>query len=146
MASKQNKNARLYDLYQAEREGVPFRPGAKDGSIPTHPVVPCPDIPEQGNSGVQDLCDKWLTRRRIMHDLHECDVGPGGALYGIKGAGDIIGVLRGGRHFEIECKRGRGGRLSKKQQERQEKVLQSNGIYVIVHGIPELEHYFKGLL
>jgi len=63
--------------------------------------------------------------------------------YGIPGAGDIIGLLPNGRHFEIECKAGKGGRLSKKQQERREKILNSNGIYVIIHGTNELEYYWK---
>jgi len=144
----QEKNARLFELYRAERDGVTFRPGAKDGSIPTHPVVPFPDIPE---SQVLSDCLAYLRARRIVCD--RMNVGAGHLegrdqfhTYGIPGAGDIMGLLRDGKHFEIECKRGKGGRLSKKQQERQEKVLQSNGVYVIVHGIPELEYYFKGLI
>ena len=62
---------------------------------------------------------------------------------GIIGAGDIIGILPNGRHFEIEVKAGRGGRLSKKQQERQAKVCQALGVYIVVHGLPELEHYME---
>lgn len=148
MKSATNKNARIFGLYQAERDGTKFKPGAKDGSIPTHPVVPCPDMPE---AAVLCQCMAWLKRHRIMAD--RMNVGAGHLedrkqfhTYGIPGAGDIMGILPTGIHFEVECKRGRGGRLSEKQQERQKKVLTTNGVYVIVHGIPELELKFKGLI
>lgn len=59
--------------------------------------------------------------------------------YGIIGAGDILGLLPDGRHFEVECKRGRGGRLSEEQQKRWKKIRENNGLYVVVHGVRELE-------
>ncbi|KKK92188.1 hypothetical protein LCGC14_2705410, partial [marine sediment metagenome] len=71
--------------------------------------------------------------------------GPGHARYGIKGAGDIIGVLSG-VHFEVECKKGKGGRLSVNQQKRMRDVRAAGGVYQVVHGIPEMGHYFEGLL
>ena len=61
--------------------------------------------------------------------------------YGIKDGGDIQGLLSNGIHFEIECKRGKGGRLSKGQQKRMREIQESNGLYFVVHGVPELEYY-----
>lgn len=152
--SKTNQCRGLFGLYKAQRDGVSFKPGAKDGSIPTHPVVWCPDIPELGKDGVTDLCYKWLTVRRILVD--RMNVGVGSIrrddekehkyTFGIPGAGDLLGILPTGIHFEVECKQGKGGRLSEKQQERQRKVLTPGGMYVIVHGIPEMEYYFKGII
>lgn len=67
--------------------------------------------------------------------------------YGIRGAGDIIGELQNGMHFEIECKRGSGGRLSLEQQKRMRDVSQiREGYYFVVHGVEELEYYFKDLI
>ena len=146
--SKTNVCNGLFGLYQAQKHGTSFKPGAKDGSVPTHPVVPCEDLPE---ASVLTQCVSWLRVHRVMCD--RCNVGAGHLegearfhVYGIPGAGDIIGVLPNGAHFEVECKRGKGGRLSKKQQERQEKVLTNNAYYFIVHGVNEMEHYFKGLV
>lgn len=148
MSKATNKNARIFNLYQAERDGTKFRPGAKDGSIPTHPVVPCDDVLE---ANVLTQCILWLRKHQIMCD--RMNVGAGHLedrrqfhTYGIPGAGDIMGILPNGIHFEVECKRGKGGKLSEKQQERQKKVLTTNGVYVIVHGLPEMEYYFKGLI
>jgi hypothetical protein len=143
--SKKQKLADAHLVYTAAKQGTRPKRGAKDGSIPTHPVVPCPDLSELGKGGVQDLCYKWLKARRIMCDCHACSR-KGGVLYGIKDSGDIHGILPDGRHFELECKRGRGGRLKKGQQERMVDVRHTAGLYFVVHGIPELEHYFKGIL
>jgi len=117
---------------------------AKDGSIATHPIVPVPDLLE---SVVLKDCLSWLKKYRIFcnrHDAGAGDVsGAGYATYGIKGAGDIIGLLPNGIHFEIECKRGSGGRLSKGQQKRQKDIQINNGLYHVVHGVGELEYFFK---
>ncbi len=86
-----------------------------------------------------------------MADRHDCGsgdiAGAGQATYGIRSAGDIIGLIPvTGQHFEIETKRGHGGRLSKGQQERKRKVEASGGLYFVVHGLPELEFYFGDLI
>jgi len=73
-------------------------------------------------------------------------VGAGQAVYGIKHAGDIIGILPNGVHFEIETKRGKGGKLSKGQQERMADVRATGGVYLVVHGVNELEFLMKGLI
>ncbi len=120
---------------------------ARDGSIPTHPVVPAPDILE---SDVVKDCMDWLKSHRIFYDRHDCGAGnvsgAGYATYGIKDSGDIHGILPSGVHFEIECKRGKGGRQSAGQQKRMVDVRATNGVYLVVHGVAELEFLMKGLV
>lgn len=139
---KKTKTQKLHEawlIYDAKKHGQkPKRPAA-DGSIATHPIVPVPDLPE---SEVLAQCLKWLKARRIFCDRHDVgtgDLGYGYAQYGIKGAGDIIGILPNGRHFEIEIKAGKGGRLSTGQQKRMRDVRATGGVYLIVHGVFELE-------
>jgi len=62
--------------------------------------------------------------------------------YGIVGSGDIIGLLPSGRHLEIECKSGRGGRLSTAQQKRMADIRGNNGLYLVVCSVEELEQCF----
>ncbi|MCP4596228.1 hypothetical protein [Neptuniibacter sp.] len=128
-------------LARAARTGEPPEKVRKDGSIATKPVVYC--RPDTEREVVTD-CIHWLTRYRIFanrHDVGAGNLGAGYATYGIKGAGDIIGLLPDGTHLEIECKKGIGGRLSKGQQKRMEDIRRNNGIYLIIHGIPELAYY-----
>lgn len=148
--SKQDKLAEPYTLYQAAKTGQPPKRGARDGSIPTKSVVPCPDLPE---AEVLKQCLTWLRARRVFCDRHDCGSGPGHVRYGILGAGDIIGILPYrdeyglyGYHFEVETKKGRGGRLSEDQQERMRGVRAAGGKYFVVHGTNELAYYFKGLI
>lgn len=149
MKSKTQKLAEAHIVYQAAKTGTKPKHQPKDGSIPTHPVVSCPDLPERE---VLKQCLKWLRARRVFCDRHDCGSGPGQARYGIKGAGDIIGILprrpggSWGVHFEIETKKGRGGCLSKDQQDRMRDVEAAGGVYEVVHGIPEMEYYFEGLI
>ena len=149
--TKLQKCADYHDAYKAIREGKPVkRYGRKDGSIATHPIIPCYDHPEKE---VLKQCLFWLGRKRIFCNRMNVGVGDMGTghiySYGIRGAGDIMGLLPNGRHFEIECKRGKGGRLSFAQQQRKENIKGNCGIYLIVHGIEELEymnkmyHYFN---
>lgn len=121
------------------------RIGRKDGSIATKPVVPCPDLPEKE---VLKQSLTWLHKHGIFCNRHDVGGGYLGdgtayATYGIVSAGDIIGMLkhRGGQHFEIECKRGMGGTLNKLQRKRMKQVRDNKGIYLIIHGIEELEFY-----
>lgn len=143
MKTRKQKLADSYTAYEAAKQGTRPQRGTKDGSVATHPVVPCPDLPERGKGGVQDLCHKWLISRRILCNTHECGKGPGHAIYGIKHSGDIHGYLPDGRGFEIECKRGNGGHQSKGQQERMADVRATGGEYWVVHGVPELEMYYQ---
>lgn len=139
--TKQDIGAAYARLAHAQRTGEPPTKVRKDGSIVTKPVVPCPYLPERD---VVKQCIGWLRRNRIFcnrHDVGSGDFGHGYATYGIMGAGDIIGLLPDGTHLEIECKHGRGGSLSKGQQKRMKDIRENNGIYLVVHGISELEYY-----
>jgi len=120
------------------------RIGRKDGSIGTKPVVPCPDLPE---SDVLKGCLSWLRKHRVFCNRNNVGAGTMGASgfysYGIKNGGDIIGLLPTGQHFEIECKAGYGGTLSKGQRKRMKDIRDNRGLYFVVHGVPELEYYFE---
>lgn len=144
---KHQKFSDCFEAYQHMKNNTRPKSRRKDGAIQTHPIIDVPDILEYE---VQDECCKWLKQHRIFHDAHGCGsgdlVGAGQARYGIKDAGDIIGILPNGIHFEIECKRGRGGRLSKGQQDRMRDVRANNGVYLVIHGVTELEYYFRGLI
>ena len=146
--SKDQKFGDWFDAFKAIQGGKKVKRSiAKDGSIPTHPVVPVFNLLE---AEVLKTCLKWLKIAGIFcnrHDAAAGDIAGGGyATYGILGAGDIIGLLPSGQHFEIECKRGKGGRLSLRQQKRMKDIRKNNGIYYVIHGLPELEHYFKELI
>ncbi len=148
MTKRRTRKQKLNDIadaIQCIREGKKVkRLRAKDGSIATHPVVPCRDISE---AEVLKLCLMWFVSHRIFCNRMNngtFELGGRWHTYGIKGAGDIIGMLPvSGRHFEVECKKGKGGRLSEAQQKRMRDVRAAGGIYMVVHGVPELEYYFQ---
>ena len=142
--TKKDKLNEAAAFYNAIRTGS--RPRQKRGPISTRPTIPCLAKPEWE---VQAECVKWLRARRIFCDPHDCgsgDFGHGYATYGIKYSGDIHGYLPGGKGFEIECKTGKGGRLSVGQQKRMEGVRAAGGVYLVVHGVEELEYLMKGLI
>lgn len=145
--TKKQKLDNCYEVYHHAKHGTRPTRKARDGSIPTHPVVPVPDILERD---VLKECIKWLKSHHIFCDRHDCGAGnvsgAGYATYGIKHAGDIHGILPNGIHLEIECKRGKGGRLSIWQQKRMADVRATNGVYLVVHGVAELEFLMKGLV
>jgi hypothetical protein len=151
---RQTKQQKFNDLANAVRQiraGEPVkRIGRKDGSIATKPVVPCPDLPE---NTVKVDCIDWLRGHGVFcngHDVGGGYLGDGTAyaIYGIPGSGDIHGILksRNGQHFEIECKKGTGGILKRNQQKRMKDVRANYALYFVIHGVPELEYYFKGLI
>lgn len=144
---RQTKLQKCNDLANAIgqiRRGEPVkRIGAKDGSIRTHPVVHI-DYPGLEKRVLGD-CLYWLKKHHILHNRHDAgsfqnEFGQW-ATYGIKGAGDIIGLNKSGIHFELECKRGKGGRLSVGQQKRMQIIRENNGIYLVIHDLQELEYY-----
>ena len=146
--SKQKANHSFFSAYQAVRKGEAPKRRAKDRSVPTHPTIPCPEVKE---SVVLQQVQLWLKRHRICAD--RMNVGAGHLegtdrfhTYGIPGAGDIMAILPGGIHCEIECKAGAGGRWSEDQQKRCKKVLDAGGIYVIIHGIPELADWYENFV
>ena len=143
--SRKQKLDDSYTVYEAAKTGQRPKVRAKDGSIQTHSVVPV----NKGQSEAKVLvgCLDWLKARRVFCDRHDCGSGHGHAIYGIKHSGDIHGILSDGRHFEIEVKRGGGGRLSAGQQDRMARIHNLTvGLYFVVHGVEELEHYMGGLV
>lgn len=146
--TKKQKFDNYYEAYHHMKHGTRPTRKAKDGSIPTHPVVPvrCP-YPEKD---VLHDCLVWLRRHRTFCDRHDCGAGnisgAGYATYGIKDSGDIHGILPSGVHFEIECKRGKGGRQSAGQQKRMADVYATNGVYLVCHGVAELEFLMREIL
>ena len=144
--TKADKFDDLADVIKCINEGKKVKriKRYKDGSIPTKPVIPCPNAPEKD---ILKQCLEWLKKQGIKADRHDAGTfqnsrGQWGT-YGIKGAGDLIGLLPSGRHFEIECKAGKGGKLSKGQQKRQHDINENNGIYLIVHSLLELQVLWK---
>jgi hypothetical protein len=122
--------------------------GRKDGAVGTKPTVPCDNVLE---SVVLEEVEKWLGRHQILYDRNNTgsgDIRGDGRTfrYGIKHAGDILGCLPNGIHFELEVKRGKGGTWSEGQQKRSGKVKCNNGVYLLIHGVPELETMFLPLI
>jgi len=155
MMKRQTKLQKFNDLANAVgqiRRGEKVkRVGAKDGSIRTHAVVPVD--PKKLEREVLVDCLSWLHKHHIFCQRHDAgtfqnDCGQWGT-YGILNSGDIHGILKenqyhfGGRYFEIETKRGSGGRLSEGQQQRRKDVRDNGGLYFVCHGVEELEYYIE---
>ena len=113
----------------------------KDGSIPTKPVVVVDETKLERD--VKADCLEWLKKHHVFCNLHGCGsfINEHGQqrMYGIKNSGDIHGMLShyDGKHFEIECKRGSGGRQSVGQQKRM-KDVRDNGGNIILEVLYEL--------
>jgi len=143
---RQSKAQKFNDLANAidqiRRGEKVKRIGTKDGSIATHATIDVPDVLEK--IVLQD-CLKWLQKKGIMADRNNTGAGEMGTSgfynYGIKNGGDIVGLTKQGVHFEIEAKRGKGGRLSIGQQKRMKDVRDNGGIYLVVHSWQELKYY-----
>ena len=144
MKTHKQKLTDCHTAYKAAKTGT--RPQTQTKSISTHPVV---SVPNKSEAKVLAECLHWLKQHRVFHNRHDCgagDLGHGFATYGIKHSGDIHGILLSGVHFEVECKRGGGGRLSEGQQQRMWDVRATGGEYWVVHGVEELVHYMRGLV
>lgn len=147
---KRTKALKIKDCFDAYKcmkiNQPPKRSTYKDGSIPTKPTTLTDK--NQSEAEVLQECLKWLRKKGCVADRLNVGSGQLGSsgyrTYGIIGAGDIVGILPNGIHFEIECKAGKGGRLSISQQRRQFKVQRNNGLYFVCHGVKELE-YLMGL-
>jgi hypothetical protein len=139
---------KFHELFDAfKRDTGDPRTGRKDGSIGTKPTIPCEDVLE---NVVQEECIEWLGKHGIIGDRNNVGTfsvpGSGMRRFGIKDAGDWIGLLPNGRHIEIEFKRGKGGSLSNGQQKRKRKIMSNNGVYLIVHSAEELEKLLMPIL
>ena len=147
MTKRQTRKQKYNDLAnvigQIRRGEKVKRIGTKDGSIRTHPMVPVDS--KKLEYEVKADCIEWLRKRHIFCNSHGCGsfINEHGQqrMYGIVNSGDIHGLNKQGIHFELETKRGSGGRLSKGQQKRKQKIQKNNGIYLIIHGWQELEYY-----
>ncbi len=143
---KQQLGTGIVKMIRAKKAGIPYKPGRKDGGIATKPVVPCPDILE---AEVLKECISWLKRHRVgvqRMNVTAIDIdGAGIRQYGIKGAGDLLCAYRG-QYIEVECKRGRGGVLSLDQQKHRDWVHLYDSIYLIIHGVPELEYFMLPII
>lgn len=152
MTKRRTKSQKCKDYFDAfkciKKNKKVKREGTKDGSIATCPIA---DVdPDLSEASVLKECISWLQYHGILCNRNNVGAGEMGTSgfysYGIRGAGDIVGLLKTGQHFEIECKRGAGGRLSLIQQKRMKQIIENNGLYFVVHGIEELECYFKELI
>jgi hypothetical protein len=146
---KQKYNDLANAVGQIRRGEKVKRIGAKDGSIRTHPMVPV-DFKLLEHEVLAD-CLAWLKKHHVFCNRHDAGTfqnerGQWGC-YGIINSGDIHGMLKpNGRHFEIETKRGSGGRLSVGQQKRLKDVHDNGGLYFVCHGIEELEFLIGDLV
>jgi len=149
MTKPQTKLQKFNDLanayHQIRRGEKVKRIGGKDGSIRTHSVVPVDS--KKLEHEVLDDCLSWLKKHHVFHNRHDAGTfqnerGQYGT-YGIINSGDIHGMLKHheGKHFEIECKRGSGGRLSVGQQQRRRDVRNNDSLYFVCHGVEEIEYY-----
>lgn len=139
--TKAQKFADFHTAYKCVIAGESLkRTTNKDGSITTRPSV---TVEEKLEAEVLKDCIEWLRHHGIVADRMNVGAGvlsdAGFRKYGIEGAGDIIAILPNGRHLEVECKAGKGGRWSISQQRRAAKIERNNAIYIIVHGVEELE-------
>jgi hypothetical protein len=61
-------------------------------------------------------------------------------FYGLKGSADIIGMSPTGKFLAIEVK-SETGKQSDSQKEFEKKVLENNGVYLLVHSAKELNDF-----
>lgn len=143
--------ADIADAVKCINEGTKVKRSTyKDGSIPTYPEYPVDETKLEAK--VKSDCVTWLRQHHVFCNPHGCGsfINERGQqrMYGIKNSGDIHGMLShyDGKHFELEIKRGSGGRQSVGQQKRMNDVRDNNGIYLIIHGVEELEYHFGGFV
>ncbi len=97
---------------------------------------------------VKAACRDWLKAHKIIHNRQQCGmlevVAPKTKkTYRVHladaGSGDLVGLTRKGRYFEIETKAPKGGVWEKLQQERKRKIEASGGIYLLQTSTDGLE-------
>ncbi len=87
---------------------------------------------------------EYLRARRIFHWRQNSGAFMAGSgrwvrCCSIRGVSDILGVLPDGRFLAVECKRGRGGRVSPEQSEFLANVNANGGVGIVVQSVEELE-------
>ena len=145
--TKEQLGKGIVDMIHAKQMGEEYKPGRKGGGIPTKPVVPCKD---QSEADVTTECVSWLKRHRV--GVKRMNVGAGDITgrgdfrsYGIKGASDVICIYKG-LIIAIEFKKGKGGLLNENQQNFRDWVHRYEGVYLVIHGEPELEFFMPSIL
>ena len=63
--------------------------------------------------------------------------------YGKTGQGDIVVVLPGGKHLEIECKRAVGGRQSVDQAIHERRIKSLGGYYLVAKSLEEVKAFLS---
>ena len=58
--------------------------------------------------------------------------------FGLRGSGDILGLIAGGRFLAVECKRPVGGRQSPDQRAFQVRVEALGGLYVLARDVGDV--------
>ena len=58
---------------------------------------------------------------------------------GLPGTSDILGLLPDGRFLAVECKREKGGKVSREQLRFLESIAWNNGIAIVCHSVEELQ-------
>jgi hypothetical protein len=135
--TKSTQFSKIADGYHQLKRGE--RPRPVPACIKTQPIIPVPDKPE---AEVLAECLDWLKKHRIWARRMNVGAGVLGrsfVSFGIVGSADITGILPDGRRLEIETKKGKGGWLSEEQLKYKKDIQENNGIYLIVHGLAELE-------
>lgn len=59
--------------------------------------------------------------------------------FGYKGSSDVIGILPNGKFLAVECKREKGGVLSKEQKDFLQTISENGGLAVVVHSLNDLQ-------
>ena len=91
-------------------------------------------------------CLVWLKEHKIFafrQNTGTLWVGNCPISYGLKGAGDITGLLPNGLRLEIECKVGYN-KQSQVQKDFQTKIEKNKGIYLLVYSVEELAEALGG--
>ena len=95
------------------------------------------DVPE---SEILRACLAYLDECGILawrNNSGRTKIGPRWVSFGLKGSGDILGILPDGRFLSVECKTA-SGRVSPDQESFMDKVRASGGVALVVHSAEEL--------
>lgn len=66
--------------------------------------------------------------------------------YGMVGSSDILGILPNGQFLAVECKRGKGGKLSEEQILFLDNINRNGGVGICVNSVEALEEKLRPYL
>jgi hypothetical protein len=117
------------------------------GGVPPAPVVK-PEPKRRKRAKKQDReapvlhdCLRWLKKQGIFawrNNSGTLWTSGQPVSFGYSGSSDILGILPTGQMLAVECK-SPTGRQSAKQKKFEEKIKASNGVYLLVRSVEELE-------